>query len=162
MKKPKHIAGPREASRVLGVPYKTVQEWTQHPHFPEKGPKGWTLEQFETFRAKYSRPRGRPPKDPEAPLPGDLPDYYAERAKKMAHSAELERLKVEQQRKELVPASEVERTWSQKNADLIQSVDRSFAKIAPKLSGLDAPAILKELRAMWRKVREESANTETV
>lgn len=150
-----------EGAAAVGVHRTTFRDWIIHPHFPAKTDKGWRIADLEEFKAKHKRSmRGRPPKDSEAPLPGDLPDYFTERAKKMAHSAELERIKVEQQRKELVPASEVERTWSQKNADLIQAVDRSFAKIAPKLSGLDAPAILKELRAMWRKVREESANSQ--
>ena len=75
----------------------------------------------------------------------------------MRSDADRAELQLAQLRGEMVPTADVERVWSQKIAELFGLFDKHHARGAPKLSGLDAPAILKALKETIRKVREESA-----
>ena len=164
---PGWVNSERSASDALAVSPPTFRGWKHHPAFPKRTADGWCLADLEEFQRRH-KPKsleerrkmlgqtGRPA-DPDAPVPGDLPDYYVERAKKMREEAELVRLKVEQQKGQLVPAADVERVWSEKFAMLDNIVERRFAKLSESLPKLKPADALKALREAWRGAREESA-----
>ena len=127
-----------------GIPRRTFSDWTKAKDFPAKSAKGWLVSEVVAYAESKQKP--------------DNPEWEFERARKMRADASKAELALAQQKGELIPAGEVERVWSQKNAELCAMVGKAHARIAPKLSGLDAPAILKALNEMWRKIREESAH----
>ena len=142
-------------TRYTGRAKATVRNWidTGRLIIPEAG-----LSHAETdaFVASLQGRNTRAKDDPEQPTDGDSPDYYAERARKMKHSAELEGLKLMQQKGQLIEVVEMERTWSQGMATLRGEVEKEIAKTAPKLATLSPAEILKELRAMWRRSQERA------
>ena len=137
-----NIAG---IARALGQNSKTFHSWTKRPGFPDKGDDDqWSVPEISAWIASNATGQS------------ENPEFEFERARKMRADASKAEHDLALRRGELVAKVDVERIWSQKNAELFQLIDKHFAKIAPKLSGRTPAEILKALKEMMRTVREES------
>lgn len=129
--------------------------------FPKKRSAGWRVHEVLDFIAANCKPsEKRLLREKEtagtASKPG--PTYYEWRTLKMKADAERQGIEVRRLNGELVSSADVEREWSRQVANLRASVEKGFHQIAPKLSGLDAPAILVELKKWWVKVQNTMAS----
>lgn len=127
--------------------------------FPVKKATGWKVHEVLDYisancdDSERRHNTGVNPGDPEGKA-----DYYEERARKMKLDADRQAIEVKRLNGELVSSSEVEREWSGQVAKLRATVEKGFHGLSPKLSGLDAPAILVELKKWWTKVQRTMAD----
>lgn len=121
--------------------------------FPKKTSRGWRTADV----VNYLLETGRLERQAGDGADGGPVSYHVARARKTLADAEKQEMAVRQLKKELILASDVEREWSTQISKLNTTVEKSFHSLAPKLSGLDAPAILAELQEWWRKNREKMA-----
>ena len=124
--------------------------------FPTKKAKGWNTLEVVEYYAAAGWLGGEDQEGEEGPV-----SFTEARARKTLAEAIKAELVVEQLRKELIPASDVEAAWSGQVSGLDSHVEKTLPIIAPKLSGKDAPAILEELRDWWRETRTAIAEGKT-
>lgn len=152
--KRKDPASIRQVAEALGLPRSTARDWIERPDFPRRREDGsWDREAIEAYAATR-----RPAEDTEtAPEAGDGPDYYRERARKMRADADRAEHELALRRGELIPAGDVEASWSQNIGRLFAELDKGLTRAAPKLPKLAPAEILKELRNVVRAARENCA-----
>ena len=81
-----------------------------------------------------------------------------EKLLKLKAEREREEIRLAVDRSEVIALSYVERERAQELTQLFALIDKGFHRLAPKLSGLDAPRILDELEKWWSKVRNTLAD----
>ena len=128
----------------LGITQPGFRHLLSLDDFPKKVEgKGWPAEEVKEWYHSH--------------VADDKPDFQKDRARKMKAEADKLELQVQQQRSELIELATVEREWTTRLSKLFTNLEKGYTTLAPKLSGLDAAAILAKLREHLRKTRERSA-----
>lgn len=127
---------------LLGMTTQGFQKLADQDDFPKKQDGQWKASEVVAWYLQSKL---------------DSPAYDEARARKMAADATKAELDVASRRRELLVASDVERKLATGVAKHDEIVNKSFHSLAPKLSGLDAPAILLSLQKWWRGIRKNTS-----
>lgn len=141
---PMTIRTQSQAAELLGMTRQSFAALTKEDGFPEKGKDGWKASEIVGF---YIDARTK------------SPEFEAARARRMAADARRLEILVAEKEKRVVEMADVERDWSGQVTRLRDVVEKENNRLAPKLSGLDAPGILVELKAAWRRIQETVAKS---
>ena len=127
---------------VYAVNQTTVRNWMRDDTFPSRGDDGAydLAEVGEWVRANND------------------PETARERARKLRLEADRLEIKLQQEKGESIPASEVEAEWSSIAATLWGEMEKTRKSISPQVAGKDAAEILAALEDRDRELMNTVAD----